>query len=99
MSGRYFLTISFCMFSFCFASRDPFSVLLNTEKQSQHKILDKIELLGIIKTDTNLNAILKKGINQEIVGLNESVWGYKVLQITLNEVVLLNQNKKLKLLI
>ena len=56
-----------------------------------------INLIGIIKEKDKFGAILSKDHQKEIVFLQDKIWGYKVTEISFNNVLLTKNGKSKKL--
>jgi type II secretory pathway component PulC len=81
--------------------RDPFSLPTpkKSDLQETKKIddIDQINLIGITKVNDNVGAILQKGFNQEVVFLNENIWGYRVESINEGSVIIKKEGRFIRL--
>ena len=58
-----------------------------------------LELLGVIKKENSFGAVIQKENEQEVVFLNDKIWGYSVKKIQADSVVLLKGEEEIILLI
>ena len=87
---------SFTFFVFGDSWRDPFN-LSSKDQEVDVKLHENIELVGVINVGSDFGAILRNSGLQEVVFLNDQIWGHKVKEITLNHVLLVQNDKKVKL--
>ncbi|KKP24420.1 MAG: hypothetical protein SZ59_C0002G0266 [candidate division TM6 bacterium GW2011_GWF2_28_16] len=85
--------IFFNLFLYSQSLRDPFKFDQENKKNTQIYP----EVLAISKFNNNYGAILKNNLLQETVFEQDIVWGYKVLKVSNNSVILFKDNNKIKL--
>ena len=93
----FILSTTFCFYSnFCITlSRDPFS-RVQTKKistQIRKQVNDTVNFVGVISTGDSFGAIVQNGNLQEVVYINDKVWGFKVKNITFDSVSLEKDGK------
>lgn len=84
--------IFFNLFLYSQNLRDPFNF---TQENQKNLRLQVPEILAISKFNSNYGAILKNGTHQETVFETDIIWGYKVLKVNNNSVILLKNNNKI----
>lgn len=99
-----FLTLSFSSQVFSqnldlSSLRDPFVPPQNNEHKISEKVCSEqpINLVGIVQIGESLGAILERHGSQEVVFLNDKIWGCLVQRVTKNFVVVSREGKQAKL--
>ena len=87
---------SFYFFCFCAVWRDPFNLCPKEKTAGSYKFRENIKLVGVINIGSDFGAILRNDICQEVVFLNDQIWGYAVKEITLDHVLLVQADNRLQ---
>lgn len=104
------LNLNFLFFALFFSSqifsqnldlsslRDPFA----SPQDNEHKIPEKVKeqpinLVGIVQVGDSLGAILERHGSQEVVFLNDKIWGCIVQKVTKDFVIVSREGRRSKL--
>ena len=79
--------------------RDPFFLpeKQKVKKDENNKTKEHIDLAGIVKVGGKFGAILKKDFEQEVVFLNDKIWGYSISKITFDYIILEKEERRIVL--